>query len=319
MLTLLGSKELEEQVYMWLLHTPSRTAAQLGRALQRRAADITAALSELEVAGLVARNPGRPVRYVAAPPDVAVSNLLLERQAQLARARTELDHLVRRYHSQEHVRRVDELVEIVIGAEPIAQRVLQLSHKARTEYLTFIKPPFVAIDIDRAIEAAVDADDTPARQIHDAAVVEYPGYLDRILSALTPNEENRIHPNLPMKLVIADRQTALLPLADSDSVSTPAVVVVHASGLVNALTALFEQYWEASQPFGIEHADAAGQSAVDRQILSLLMAGSTDEAIARQLGVSTRTVLRRVRAMMAAANASTRIQLGWHAARNDWL
>jgi DNA-binding NarL/FixJ family response regulator len=57
----------------------------------------------------------------------------------------------------------------------------------------------------------------------------------------------------------------------------------------------------------------------DRTILSLMLAGVTDDTVARQLGVSTRTVQRRVSELMTAAGARTRMQLGWHAATHQWL
>jgi predicted amidohydrolase len=58
---------------------------------------------------------------------------------------------------------------------------------------------------------------------------------------------------------------------------------------------------------------------VDRSLLALLLAGLTDQAIAGQLGIGLRSVQRRVHDLMAQTGAQTRIQLGWHAARKDWL
>ena len=52
--------------------------------------------------------------------------------------------------------------------------------------------------------------------------------------------------------------------------------------------------------------------------MTLLLAGLTDQAIAGQLDTSLRTVQRRIHALMQHARAETRIQLGWHAARNGW-
>lgn len=49
------------------------------------------------------------------------------------------------------------------------------------------------------------------------------------------------------------------------------------------------------------------------------MVGMTDEAIAGQLRVSKRTVQRRIQGLMSLAGVATRMQLGWHAARRDWL
>ena len=53
-------------------------------------------------------------------------------------------------------------------------------------------------------------------------------------------------------------------------------------------------------------------------ILALLLAGMTDQALAGQLGLSLRTVQRRIRVLMDKAGVDTRIQLGWHAGREGW-
>jgi hypothetical protein len=45
----------------------------------------------------------------------------------------------------------------------------------------------------------------------------------------------------------------------------------------------------------------------------------TDHAVANQLGLSMRSVQRRIRALMDLVAAETRLQLGFHAARRGWL
>jgi DNA-binding NarL/FixJ family response regulator len=50
-----------------------------------------------------------------------------------------------------------------------------------------------------------------------------------------------------------------------------------------------------------------------------LLAGLTDHAVANQLGLSMRSVQRRIRALMDLVAAETRLQLGFHAARRGWL
>jgi DNA-binding CsgD family transcriptional regulator len=103
----------------------------------------------------------------------------------------------------------------------------------------------------------------------------------------------------------------------------PSAVMVHSSRLLDALVVLFEHYWDAGMPLHLELAGDAGPgggtAAGDRRVLSLLIAGATDETIARQLGVSLRTVRRRIQDMMHAAGAQNRAQMAWHAARHDWL
>jgi DNA-binding NarL/FixJ family response regulator len=53
----------------------------------------------------------------------------------------------------------------------------------------------------------------------------------------------------------------------------------------------------------------------DAKLVELLELGMKDEAIARYLGVSLRTVRRRVASLMSVNGVDTRFQLGWVLAR----
>ncbi len=69
--------------------------------------------------------------------------------------------------------------------------------------------------------------------------------------------------------------------------------------------------------------DAAGPpdplGATDRRLLALLVAGVADKAVATRMGLSRRTVQRRIQRLMELAGATTRMQLAWQAARRGWL
>lgn len=54
-------------------------------------------------------------------------------------------------------------------------------------------------------------------------------------------------------------------------------------------------------------------------LLSLLLAGLTDDAIAAQLAISRRTVQRRLRALIDTAGVRTRTELVWYASRQNWV
>jgi len=92
---------------------------------------------------------------------------------------------------------------------------------------------------------------------------------------------------------------------------------VRAPGLVTLVSELFEQLWLRAAP--LDHPD--GDGAVDdrRRILELLMSGTKDETIARQLGLSLRTVRRRVADLMDELGARTRFQAGVEAHRRGLL
>ncbi len=140
--------------------------------------------------------------------------------------------------------------------------------------------------------------------------------------AVNAGEDIRVVERVPIKLIVADQNMAMVPMDSAGR--TPAALLVHRSGLLDALLALFDAVWEKARPLRLEPAGLAEGSPaedlaeLDRQILGLLLAGLTDASISTQLGLSMRTVQRRVREMMDLAGVHTRLQLGWHAARSGW-
>lgn len=82
--------------------------------------------------------------------------------------------------------------------------------------------------------------------------------------------------------------------------------------VVAPLRELFDFQWVAAIPWGEHEKGAAG-------ILQLLAQDWTDERIARALGVSTRTVSRRISRMMEAAGVQSRFALGMRFARSETL
>ena len=115
---------------------------------------------------------------------------------------------------------------------------------------------------------------------------------------------------------IADRAAAILPLTREPGTMVDSALVVHTSTLLDALIQLFELLWQRAVPMSAEN--AAGTSAAERQdqqLVTLLAAGLKDEAIARQFGVSLRTVHRRTGDLLDRIGARTRFQAGLQAAR----
>src|SRR5262249_24355184 len=149
-----------------------------------------------------------------------------------------------------------------------------------------------------------------SRVLYDEQLLDLSDFIGTLRGLIEPREENRIRPSLPTKLLIVDRRTAVLPLARDATNSAPSCVVVYSSALLDALLALSEQYGEAGAPVrlgdggGIERGGPGGGRGTgtptreQREILSLLLAGTTDQTIARQLQISVRTVQRHVSELM---------------------
>lgn len=74
-----------------------------------------------------------------------------------------------------------------------------------------------------------------------------------------------------------------------------------------------------SQPSAAPPESTRAPSADERDVLALVAAGATDEVIARQLGISPRTLRRRLRELFAELGASNRFHAGVEAARRGWV
>lgn len=122
--------------------------------------------------------------------------------------------------------------------------------------------------------------------------------------------EVRLARDLPTNLALADRHTALLPLDQK-------ALIVRRGNLFDAIEALFEAVWARATPLAQESHDTI--DAQDRELLSLLVAGLTDDAAGARLNMSRRTVARRVQRLMMVTGAHSRLQLGWWARERDWL
>jgi DNA-binding CsgD family transcriptional regulator len=149
--------------------------------------------------------------------------------------------------------------------------------------------------------------------VYDAGGLQIPGQYDLIRQLRAAGEESRVAPSLPMKLVMGDARIAIVPLETSPEVIEVAAVV-HASALLESLHALFELVWDAATPVGDEPGPAVTGAPTlddtDRRVLELLTLGLTDKAVARQLGVTERTIQRRSQRIMAAYGVRNRLQLG---------
>ncbi len=311
-----------ESVYQVLLSGRPATVTELADATGMTRTRVRAAITVLTACRLADARPGSPPAYQAADPAIALDVLLLAREQEIKNARLLAQELAERYRLAAGKRDPAELVEVVSGSPATQERVQQAQRTARQQLCGFDKPPYGA---DPTALNQVEADllrrGGVARNIYERAAVEVPGRLADLEAGISSGEQARVLPSLPTKLVIVDDTLAILPLQAAPE-AIESIVVVHKSGLLNAIIALFETLWELAIPLRLPDADWAGQdqpSAEERRILALLTAGTPDDVIARELRLSERTYQRRVRGLMERVNAQTRFQLARQAARRGWL
>jgi DNA-binding CsgD family transcriptional regulator len=310
----LGVSELEERVYRALLATPDATRTQLAASARIRPGSVTAALRRLESLGLVSRTAGRPQRVVAVVPDLALESLVQAQEHRLLQVRAAVSELVEDYQTS---RRDDprELVQILTVDQAPARRDQDLKASCREELLLLDRPPYAAPP-DNPEQAPVLRRGVRWRTLYAPESLERPGARAHVEALVSAGEVARVLPGLPLKLVVVDRRTALLPLTLDRALAQTAVI--HRSTLLDAMVALFEVFWERAIPLG-GTAPPASLTEQDRAVLSLLVSGAKDEAIARELGIGVRTLRRRMRHLMELLDAETRFQAGMQAVRRGWV
>jgi DNA-binding CsgD family transcriptional regulator len=208
------------------------------------------------------------------------------------------------------------VVELIRGGEPLRQRATQVKRAARRQ-LRCLSPWRQAPHAADGTELELLARGVACRVLYDRAAVERPGALADAERVAAAGGQTRVLPRVPLEMYLADDRIALLALATGAEDQT--AVVIHPSGLLDALGGLFDGLWQRGLPLGLTTAAppraAESLAASERQrITALLLSGLTDQAIARQLGVSYRTVQRRIASLMAELDAGTRFQAGVQAA-----
>ncbi|WP_034267944.1 hypothetical protein [Actinospica robiniae] len=334
MLGILGLDELTERVYRELIHLGPSSVEALALRLSLDRDRVHRSVQMLEAKALASRNAVGQVQ--TAPPQLALGALLTAQRHALGQAELTAAALAEAYHSAS-TRSMHDLVEVAVGADQVRQRFEHIQLSAETELLALVQstPEVVEPGQSFAEEEAVRRG-VHYRVVIERPMLEEPGAMESVLGEVLGPERIRVVESVSTRVLIADRGTVMLPLTESpqvaeregrrlDEVGEPMALVSRAPGLVTAMLGLFEYVWQRAVPVrladdGLDAASAdSAPTTLDLRILSLLLVGSTDAAIAKQLGLGLRTVQRRVAHMMELAGVTTRLQLGWQAHERGWL
>lgn len=258
----------------------------------------------------------------------ALDRLLRQQQAgltrqyeQLMEGHTRVARLVREYHALRTLRLESELIERVEGLDQVQGKVEELVQQTSREFLAFVPggaQPAEGLETSKAMDQAMIDRGVAMRSIYldslrnDSLTAERAHWLVRLGAGL------RTVPVLPLRLLIADRTVAIVPVDPDNSVR--GAVRIAEPGVIAALVALFEQLWKSALPFGESAASDPGKpTRQEQELLNLLAQGTTDEVAARRLGVSLRTVRRMVAGLMGQLGAHSRFEAGLRVAEKGWL
>ncbi|SEM34813.1 helix-turn-helix transcriptional regulator [Streptacidiphilus jiangxiensis] len=327
MLTPFGLTEQADRVYRLLLRRPGCPTDKAAADFGCPEAELTGALEELTRYGLLAPSWREDGWLHVVNPRLALDTLLAyqhaeiaERNRELARSQAAAEILLSRY-TEQHGGEDGLEVEQFHGAEAVRARIADLLGQTNSESLAFVPggaqtPEVLAASKETNAEPL--ARGVRMRTVYLDSIRNAPGTQEHARWLTDRGAEVRTVPTLPMRLWIADRELAMVPIDPSDSGA--GAVLLRQPGAIAAFLALFEAVWASAVPFGETPRrsldDPGSQS---RELLRLLARGFTDEAAARRLGISLRSERRLITELMEKLDAKSRFQLGQRAAEHGFV
>ncbi len=307
-LTVLGVGTAGEALYRQILRAQGQTLATHIRDLALGDAEAQQALAELRThrlvrvaddGGLTADHPRASLERVVSVEEARLAT----RRQDLARLRDTIDQFVTDYRVGQELsaqtpptrERVDPTVLVSVHEQLAAASVGPIR---RTQAV-----PAVGDPQDHATTAAQVAGGRDLRTLYRADVVD--AAADGMRQWAELGEQQRISAHLPSQFVCFGSDAALATTQWGRSEGD--WVVLRDPMVVAAFVELFERLWDgaAAAPGAVEGADDSGND----DLLALMQQGLKDEAIARVLGVSLRTVRRRIAGLMQSHGVETRFQL----------
>jgi DNA-binding CsgD family transcriptional regulator len=331
MLDPLGLSPHVSDVYRSILRNPGFGVEDLAAVLGWRPEQVRSALDECVRLSLVKPSWNAPGKLRAVSPDIALQALLtgqeneiLDRQRRLADARTGMARFI-----DEHNAAQQELngavIERLEGLEEIRFRIEELTHKCASELLTFASggPHSEASrQASQPLCEALARRGVAMRSVYLDSVHNDPATVEHLRWLHSHGDHVRTTASLPSRMLVFDRQHAVLPTDPDDTAA--GALVLHGRGVIVALYELFERVWDNALPFAggrPQHRERGDGELTSQEhaVLRLLAEGFTDEVVARKLGVSVRTGRRITAELMSRLGARSRFQAGLRAAQLGWL
>ena len=297
---------------------------------------LTEADRHLGEQGITARLLEMGLAYVLPqePPALAAAASVPAIEAALAHKRHELnaqyEALVRAHQDEARIRQLAErqlrqspshrLARVLTDSDEIAALSNTIGTAATEEHLTldtfrYDLPPTANSALPPTSSALTRG--VRHRGIYETAFLSDPVGADILGRCAAAGEEIRLLPELPMKMKITDRSQALLALTPTGS---SAALHVTSPVAVDALRHYFDLLWCSARPLTLPSPGNGSERERQRNEVAVLMReGFKDEAIARRLDLTPRTVRRRISELMNELAAETRFAAGAEAQRRGWF
>lgn len=281
---------------------------------------VDSSLRVLEAQGMIRLHEGGRLEVI--PPDIALPNFAAELEHRARQTRSAAHELAQVYFSaRSQVLRPDpSSLQLLQSMDELAAATADIISTGTERVRTFramsprTRDLFAApLHAHEAPSFGAGGTPLPMHTTYSSDVLDLPNALEVLEARERGGEKYRFVSSVPFSAIVVDESVAVVDttLFEDNGAGS---VLVRAKPMVRALGALADLLWDLGSPLP-RSTVARSSEARDRTILALLAAGAPDATIARQTGVSQRTVERRVRALMDQLGAGTRFQAGVQAAR----
>ena len=263
------------------------------------------------------------------PPDVAMPAFAAELEARARMVRSTAQALSRVYLRTRAADRTDATAGAVLleSLVDVAQALHQVTTTAQEWVLSSRADSPLSrylLDAPRPISTTpfLNSQGEPldVRLDIDPGLLPEPNVLEIMQARVEAGDDVRLTTGVPFTGAVNDQGLAMVDLGD-DGGSAVGILLNQSAGGAR-VKAVLEFAWRLGTPWQPSSTRASKFDLLeprDRSILRLMAGGVSDAAIARQLGISSRTVERRVRVLLDRLNATTRFQAGVQAARQGLI
>lgn len=327
MLNALGINKNAEAVYRLMLTRQDWGVAEIAAEVGTTESEVHDALDRLAELRLLRRSLESPGQLLPVTPAVAFQALLQHQQAELMQRQQEfvqtqaaITELTAEYTNICCTASTCE-GDRIDGLDAIQDRLEALAGRATSECLSFMPG---GAQSTRSLEASKPLDQAMLERgvrvltvyldsvRNDSPTLNYARWLTQL------GGEVRTVPSLPLRTVIFDRDIAMVPVDPENSRS--GAVQLSGAGVMAAMNALFDQVWATATPLGLgQQRTEEGPTPQEREILSLLAQGFTDEVVGKRLCLGVRTVRRMMADISERLEARSRFEIGVKACTRGWL
>ncbi|CAL9451751.1 hypothetical protein SUDANB174_02446 [Streptomyces sp. enrichment culture] len=326
MLELLGLDSKAETVYQLMLARPGLGVLDISRELELPEADVRACLDRLAELTLLRESREEPGGLRVLSLEVALDVMLrrqeqavLQQQQRLTAAKLEAARVVAERAERRPRTEGTPDADVLLGLDAIQERLELLAKDLRSECLGVMPggaQSQASLDASRPLDEEAMNRGVELLTLYQDSVRNDPATLDYARWMSEAGGQVRTAPLLPPRFLVFDRRIAVVPLDPEDT--RRGALCTREPAVVATLCALFFQAWETAVPLG-NGRTGDGLTAGEKLLLKLLASGLTDDAAAKRLGVSLRTVRQQVSSLMERLNARSRFEAGLKAAQMGWI